>query len=163
MDDFEALYQTYFQDVYRFMLRLSGDAYVAEEITSQTFLKALEAIDGFRGTCSLRVWLCQIAKNLYFSHRRRLKKLVPLEAVNPPETHTVDEHLLQCDQAAQISRILHELPEVNRDVFLWRVFAELSFREIGRLCGRTDNWACVTFHRTRGMIQKRLEEEQHEA
>lgn len=159
MVDFEAVYRAHFQDVYRFVLRLSGDAHVAEEITSQTFLQAMEAIGSFRGECRLSVWLCQIAKHIYFAHRRRAGRMVSLDACAPEKAADgLEEQVLRRDQAARIRTILCELPELQRDVFSWRVFASLSFREIGRLYGRTDNWACVTFHRTRALIQKRLEE-----
>ena len=74
MTQFEQVYREYFSDVYAYILRLSGSADVAEEITSETFFKALDAIDGFRGDCEIRVWLCRIAKNCYFSHLKRSKR-----------------------------------------------------------------------------------------
>ena len=68
MTDFEQIYNTYFNDVYLYILRLSGNEYIAEEITSDTFFKAMRSIDSFRGDCDVRVWLCQIAKNCYYSY-----------------------------------------------------------------------------------------------
>lgn len=65
MPDFEEIYQTYFADVYRYILALSRDAHTAEEVTQETFFRALASIDQFRGDCQLRVWLCQIARNQY--------------------------------------------------------------------------------------------------
>ena len=61
--EFEQVYDLYFRDVYRYILKLSGSEHVAEEITSDTFFKALRSIGKFRGSCDMRVWLCQIAKN----------------------------------------------------------------------------------------------------
>ena len=72
--EFEELYNTYFKDVYRYVLRLSGDSHVAEEVTSDTFFKALKAIHKFRGECDVRVWLCQIAKNCYYSFIKTVGK-----------------------------------------------------------------------------------------
>lgn len=69
----------YFDDVYRYLLSLSGSESTAEELTSETFFRAMDALDHFRGECSVRVWLCQIAKNLYYSQLRREKRLAPLE------------------------------------------------------------------------------------
>ena len=63
--EFEQVYGLYFRDVYRYILKLSGSEHVAEEITSDTFFKALRSIGKFRGSCDMRVWLCQIAKNCY--------------------------------------------------------------------------------------------------
>lgn len=79
LTDFEEVYAVYFDDVYRYLLSLSGSESVAEELTSETFFRAMDALGRFRGECSVRVWLCQIAKNLYYSHLRREKRLVPLE------------------------------------------------------------------------------------
>ena len=65
--DFEEVYRRYFADVYRYVLALSRDETTAEEVTQETFFKALTAIDSFRGDCQLRVWLCQIARNQYLT------------------------------------------------------------------------------------------------
>ena len=73
MPDFEEIYQTYFADVYRYALALSRDAHTAEEVTQETFFRALASIDQFRGDCQLRVWLCQIARNQYLSLCRERK------------------------------------------------------------------------------------------
>ena len=72
--DFEEIYRAYFADVYRYILALSRDAQTAEEVTQETFVRALTAIDGFRGECQIRVWLCQIARNQYLSLCRERKK-----------------------------------------------------------------------------------------
>lgn len=69
--DFEDIYNRYFKDVYLFALALSKDSHLAEEITQETFFKALKQSRQFRGTCSVKSWLCQIAKNQYISHTRR--------------------------------------------------------------------------------------------
>ena len=63
LTNFEEVYAVYFDDVYRYLLSLSGSESVAEELTSETFFRAMDALDRFRGECSVRVWLCQIAKN----------------------------------------------------------------------------------------------------
>lgn len=122
--EFEEVYTIYFKSVYHYIWQLSGSEQLAEELTSETFFKAMDAIDRFRGDCDLRVWLCQIAKNAYFSYCRRHKAAPSLNAPDRPEPAS----------------------------------GELSFREIGELFGKTDNWACVTYHRARKMIQRTLEE-----
>lgn len=71
MTAFEELYHTYFNDVYLYILRLSGDEHIAEEITSDTFFRAMRAMDHFRGDCDVRVWLCQIAKNCYHTYLKK--------------------------------------------------------------------------------------------
>lgn len=160
--EFEQIYNIYFKSVYRYIRKLSGDEHIAEEITSETFLKAMKSIGDFRGECDMRVWLCQIAKNTYYSY---LKKSHRTASVDETELQNIvdpndfiDEQVNTQEEAAQLRKILHSISEPYKEVFMWRVFGELSFNEIGDLYGKTDNWACVTYHRARKMIQSRLEE-----
>ena len=164
--DFEELYRTYFSDVYQYIRKLSGSEHMAEEITEESLYKALRKIESFRGDCDIRVWLCQIAKNSYYSHLRKSGRQISLEDAALQDTAdpegTVDERLTTHDEADQIRILLHTLSDPYKEVFMWRVFAELSFKEIGRLYGKSDNWACVTYHRARNMLKERLEENKHE-
>ena len=106
----------------------------------------------------MRVWLCQIAKNLYYSHLRREKRLVPLEDCRiAEESH--EESLEDRSEAARIQTLLHALREPYKEVFMWRVYGEKSFRDIGALFGKTENWACVTYHRAKRMIREGLEDD----
>lgn len=164
--EFEELYNTYFKDVYRYVLRLSGDAHVAEEVTSDTFFKALKAIHKFHGDCDVRVWLCQIAKNCYYTF---LKDSGRTENIDTPELLNIadpemsaEEQLARKETAKKLQNLLHRLPEPYKEVFLWRTYAELSFKQIGQMFGKTDNWACVTYHRAGTMLRKGLEESDYE-
>lgn len=164
--EFDEVYTAYFKSVYHYIWQLSGSDQLAEELTSETFFKAMGAIDRFRGDCDLRVWLCQIAKNAYFSYCRRHKAAPGLDAPDLPEPAAgeppLEDRLAQQENARRIREILHHISDPYKEVFLWRVFGELSFREIGELFDKTDNWACVTYHRARKMIQRRLEEKGYE-
>ena len=158
MSELAEIYRTYFDDVYRYLLALSHDAQLAEELTSETFCRAMRALPGFRGACDIRVWLCQIAKNLYYSHLRREKRLVPLEDCRIAEERH-EEELEDHSEAARIQELLHGLREPYKEVFMWRVYGEKSFRDIGALFGKTENWACVTYHRAKRMIREGLEDD----
>lgn len=160
MADFESVYREHFQDVYLFIKSLSHDEQLAEEITSETFFKVLDTLDDFRGDCDIRVWLCQIAKNCYFSYLRKAKKTIPIEYLeNQPEAAGVDieEFIFNSEASTQIHKLLHHLDEPYKEVFTLRVFAEMSFKQIGELFGKTDNWACVTFHRAKSKLKKQME------
>ena len=165
--DFEAIYGAYFSDVYFYMLHLCRDAHVAEELTSETFFRALRAIGKFRGDCDIRVWLCRIARNCYAAHQKRAARvsaagddaLEALPAKGPP----VAEQVAARDTAERLQALLHTLPDPYKEVFLWRVYGELSFRQIGQLFEKTENWACVTYHRARAMLQQRWEDCDHDA
>ena len=158
---FEEIYREYFSDVYRYLLRLSGNPDIAEEITSETFFRALSSIDKFRGECEIRLWLCKIAKNCYYSYIKKQSRIADIgeESIrNIPDVSVSPEEKIQdADDAMRIRRVLREIPEPYKEVFMWRVFGELGFREIGQICGKNENWACVTYHRARKMIKERLE------
>ena len=162
MTEFEKIYRTYFNDVFRYIRRLSGDEVIAEEITGETFFKAMRALNSFRGDCDIRVWLCQIAKNCYYSYLKKTKRTDSLENADllnvPAQAEAIEDRLIRQDEAERIREILHDVPEPYKEVFMWRVFAELSFKQIGQLFGKTENWACVTYHRAKNFIKTRLEE-----
>lgn len=154
MDDFQEIYNMYFTDVYKYVLSLCREPQLAEEITQETFFKAMKNLDGFRGQCRLFVWLCQIAKNTYFSHQG--KSYTSFDA-EPEASQSVEEAILQKETAFEIHRILHHLPEPYKEVFSLRVFGELSFKQIGILFGKTENWARVTYYRARVKIKEELQ------
>ncbi len=160
--EFEQIYSTYFKSVYRYIWKLSGDEHIAEEITSETFLKVMKSIGDFRGDCDMRVWICQIAKNTYYSYLKKNRRTASadeteLQSIADPDAF-IEEQIGIQEEAHQIREILHTMPDPYKEVFMWRVFGELSFKEIGALYSKTDNWACVTYHRARKMIQERLED-----
>ncbi len=162
MTEFEKLYRSHFNDVFLYILRLSSNEHIAEEITSETFYKAMQSIDSFRGDCDLRVWLCQIAKNSYYTYLKKAAKTDRLEAVHLTDPalqeETAEEQINRKNETIQIQIILHDIPDPYKEVFMWRVFADLNFRQIGDIFHKSDNWACVTYHRARKMVKARLEE-----
>ena len=156
LEPFEKIYEQYFQDVYRYALSLTRDEALAEEITQETFFKALRSIHKFDGKCRLYVWLCQIAKHTYFTHREKQGKLAaPVEVSDDGES--LEEGLLQKDTAFRIHQALHALEEPYKEVFSLRTLGELPFRQIGMLFGKTESWARVTYHRARLKLKEELE------
>lgn len=166
MTEFEKIYRTYFGDVYQYIRRLSGDENIAEEITSEAFFKAMRGIGGFRGDCDIRVWLCQIAKNCYYTHLKKAKKTDSLDDIELSELlseeSTIEEQCMKHEEATRIRVVLHNISEPYKEVFMWRVFAELSFKQIGQIFDKSENWACVTYHRAKTMIKSRLEDKSYE-
>ena len=161
----EELYRTYFDIVYRYIRSVSRDGSLAEEVTQETFFKALKKADQFRGDCDVRVWLCQIAKNTLYDHLKKQKKQLlgdeKLEKIESAGGELLEEKLAQRSQAMEIHKVLHRLSEPYKEVFSLRVFGELSFREIGMLFGKSENWARVTYYRARVKIREELEHEDH--
>ena len=152
--DFETIYETYYRRVYHFLLALGRDAALAEELTQETFFRALPALPGFRGTCKLEVWLFQIAKNLYFSHRRREARTLPISVQGEED---LAERLDRKETAARVHRELCRLSEPYKEVFTLRVFGELSYTEIAALFRKSESWARVVYHRAKGKLLQRLE------
>lgn len=157
MPELEEIYKKYFKDVYLFIYSISKDRHIAEDMTSETFLKAMKSIDDFKGNCDIKVWLFQIAKNSYYSYLRKNKDLLNLDIISDKDESTdVEKAILSSEASKEIQRIIHKLPEPYREIFTLRFFWELSFKEIGDLFGKTDNWACVTFHRARNKIREEM-------
>ena len=154
---FEKLYETYYMRVYSYVMTLTGKQYLAEEITQETFYKAFTANNAFRGESNAMTWLCAIAKNLFFDEMRRQSK----NSETAPDENTdsgtdIEREIEDKDASYRIHQALNQLDEPYRKVFELRIFGELSFREIGYIYGKTENWARVTYHRAKLKLQERM-------
>lgn len=158
MQDFEKIYVDYLRDVYNFLLKLSGSEDIAEELTQSTFSIAFENLGKFRGTCKMSVWLCQIAKHEYFAYCKRQRPIVREEAMEEePCGESLEERFIDHAEQIRIHEVLHVLSEPYKEVFTLRVMAELSYKDISRLFGKSESWARVTYYRAKCMIVERLE------
>lgn len=157
MTEFSKIYEKYFQYVYKYTLSLCQDVAIAEDITQETFFKALKSIEKFSGKCKLQVWLCQIAKNTYFSYYEKEKKKSD-EDIGEVESDTkeIEKGLINNETAFEIHKLLHKLQEPYKEVFTLRTFGELSFAQIGELFGKTESWARVTYHRAKLKLKEDL-------
>lgn len=161
MLNFDKIYEEYFDDVFRYLRGLTLNEDLAEELTEETFFKALKALPEFNGKCDVRVWLCQIAKNSYFSYLKKYKRISDekdFEKVMICEEN-LEEILVNKEIAFQLHEILHQLNEPYKEVFTLRVFGELPFKEIGLLFDKSEHWACVTYHRAKENIKKKMEKQ----
>lgn len=160
MKKIEELYQNYFKDIFLYLKALSKSDDIAEEITQETFFKAMKAIDTFKGECDIRVWLCQIAKNTFYTYCKKNQKIVQEEISKQlsDEAASIEKNILEKEQVVVIHKLLHEMEEPYKEVFHLRVFGELSFREIGEVFGRTESWSRVTFYRAKCKIIEKMEE-----
>ena len=159
MVDIERIYEENFITVYRYVLSLSRDPHIAEEVTQETFFKALKSVNAFRGDCSLSVWLCQIAKNTYLKHLEKTKRTDKLKQTSKGEAFVSDgpeKALISKETSKRIHKVLHDMDEPYKEVFSLRVFGELSFSDIGELFEKSDSWARVTFHRARLIIKEEI-------
>lgn len=157
MADFKEVYKLYFRDVYHYTYSLCRNASMAEEITQETFFKALNGLDSFDGRCKVLVWLCQIAKNTYLSICRKEKHLdYDIDTVSLISDHNIEDNYLSRESAFEIHKVLHRLQEPYKEVFFLRTFGELSYAQIAELFSKTETWARVTYHRAKLKIQEEL-------
>lgn len=153
------LYEAYYMRVFSYVMTLAKDRSHAEEITQETFFRAFSRKAGFRGDADEATWLCAIARNLFLDERRRQGRNEPIPEELPDRGKSVEQAAVDRDASFRIHLALHALEEPYREVFELRIFGELSFREVGMIFGKTENWARVTYHRARLRLQERMEEE----
>ena len=156
--DFEKTYQEYQQMIYAFLLRLCGNAHLAEELTQETFYQAFKHWGRFRGQSSVSTWLCTIAKNQLRNALRR-KDVLPMDEAIHHTDSDIAEALVDSDRMMAAHRLVHRLSEPMREVFTLRTFGDLSHQQIGSLFGKSDSWARVTYYRARQMLQQMAKEE----
>lgn len=161
MMDFEKIYDLYFRDVYLFTISLCGNESVAEEVTQEAFFKALKSIDKFDGSKDIRAWLFTIARNTYFSHYKKSKRLIHNHVKAYEEVPDIGVNLIEGltkeEDNFMIHQFIHQMAEPYKEVFSLRVFGELPFLDIGNLFGKSAGWARVTFYRARKQIMVYME------
>ena len=158
MDKPDISFEVYYEDVLRFLRGLSRDEYLAEELTQETFYRAIKSIHTFRGDSDLRIWLCSIAKNLFFTHQQKQSRITPKETFDhyEAEEKLFVKMIEDKETALRIHKVLHDLKEPYKEIFSLRIFGELSFKEIADLFHKSEHWACVTYHRAKELIRQEL-------
>lgn len=153
--DFEQVYDAYFQDIFYYLRSLSSNPETAEDLTQETFLKALKAIDQYDGRNDIRAWLFTIAKNTFLDRLRKEKRCTCKAEIEFTDSGPCFiEKIMAQEDAFQIHKILHEMQEPYKEVFSLRTFGELQFEQIGKLFGKSANWARVTYYRAKQKILK---------
>ena len=167
-ESFAEVYETYFHYIYLYVLSLAKDEHLAEEITQETLVRAMEHWGTFDGNCQIQTWLCAIAKNCYYSICRKEKKMdrgrhpagqdaaLSRQASGGRREFQPEQALLDQETAMEIHRILHTMEEPYKEVFELHLFAELSYRQIAELFGRTEGWARTIYYRAKLKIQEAL-------
>ena len=154
----EKLYDACYMRVFSYAMTLTRDRHLAEEITQETFFRAFAKINSFRGESDEVTWLCAIAKNYFTDRMRKQGRIDEMPEDLPARGKAVEQQVVDKDSSFRIHLALHDLEEPYREVFELRVFGELSFRQIGTIFTKTENWARVTYHRARLKLQERMSE-----
>lgn len=164
VNDFDTIYRQHSKTVYYFLLSLSHDETLAEELTQETMFRAIMNIDAFRGESKISVWLCQIAKNLYYEWRKRNKRIIRLDETIIQNDNSMDIAIefADKDMAERILNCLHDLDEPYKEVFMLHALGDIPLTQISRLFGKSDSWARVTYYRAKAKITAELKEGENE-
>ena len=155
MQDIEKIYEEYFETVNKYLFCLTHNNDISEELTQETFYKAVKKIDTYKGECKMSVWLCQIAKHLWYDECRKNKKIIMTEELyNVQALETLEEQVISNDEKISLYRKMQKLDEKTREVMYLRITGELSFKEIGIILNKTENWARVTFYRGKNQLKE---------
>lgn len=152
----EEIYRAHSLTVYRYLLSQTHDAGLSEELTQETFYQAIKSVDRFDGSCKISTWLCAIAKNVLLGERRRHPPTEELDESSASTVSTEEEALAKTGQT-ELLRKLHLMNGEMREVMYLRLLGGASFREIGDILGKTENWARVSYYRGKEKLKKELE------
>lgn len=157
--DYEKLYHSYYMQVYSYVISLAKNRELAEEITQNTFYKAVSTNASFKGKSDELTWLCSIAKNLHNDKLRKDQRMADMSRISELSSdENVECTIVDSNMAFRIHLILHRIDEPYKEVFQLRVFGELSFSQIAAIFGKTETWARVTYHRAKLKIKERMDE-----
>ena len=158
--DMKRVCEEYYSTVYGYLLTITGGNYdLAEELTQETFYRAIKNAGQLRGDCKMTTWLCQIAKYTFYQHldkKNRRKEVSMEEALEVAAVQQLEKEYISNEQKVEIYKKIQQLESPTKDVLMLRLSGELSFREIGEILGKTENWARVTFYRGKQILGKEL-------
>lgn len=156
MQNIEQIYEEYFEIVNKYLFCLTHNNDIAEELTQETFYKAIKKIDTYKEECKISVWLCQIAKNLWYDQCRKNKNITNEEEylLNVQEKNTTEEQVISNNEKILLYKRMQKLDEKTKEVIYLRLTGELSFKEIGVIMNKTENWARVTFYRGKNKLKE---------
>lgn len=157
MQNIEQIYKEYFETVNKYLFCLTHNNDISEELTQETFYRAVKKINTYKGECKMSVWLCQIAKNLWYDWCRKNKKNINPEESNLLEiqdNNMIEDQIISNEEKILLYKRMQALDEKTREVIYLRITGELSFKEIGIIMNRTENWARVTFYRGKNKLKE---------
>ena len=154
MQNMDEIYEECFETVYKYLFCLTHNSDISEELTQETFYRAVKKIDTYNGKCKISVWLCQIAKHLWYNQCRKNKRIVDTdETFDIEDPQNLEEQFIAGEEKVLLYKKMQNLDEKTREVMYLRITGELSFKEIGEILGKTENWARVTFYRGKSKLK----------
>ena len=157
--EMDEVYHEYAKGVYKYLLSLCHDGDTAEELTQETFYRAVKSIKNYDGSCKMFVWLCQIAKHVWYKELEKRKKHGYLIEEDFADGSSMEENAVLAEEKMKMFKALHELDERTRETVYLRLTGEFSFREIGEILGMDETCARVTFYRGKVKIREIIDKE----
>lgn len=155
MQNMDEIYEECFETVYKYLFCLTHNSDISEELTQETFYRAVKKIDTYNVKCKISVWLCQIAKHLWYNQCRKNKRIVNTdETFDIEDPQNLEEQFIAGEEKVLLYKKMQNLDEKTREVMYLRITGELSFKEIGEILGKTENWARVTFYRGKSKLKE---------
>ena len=158
MQNIEQIYKQYCNTIYKYLFCLTHNEDIAEDLTQETFAIAVKEINKFKGDCKISVWLCQIAKHLWYKQLKKGKKNenISMEELKEeiPSNETIEDIVCKKEEKIKLFKDIHKLDEQASEVIYLRMVGNLNFIEIGEILGKTPNWARVTFYRAKQKIKE---------
>ncbi|MGM9635891.1 MAG: RNA polymerase sigma factor [Candidatus Avispirillum sp.] len=157
MTDFEKLFNENRDFVFKYLMKLTRSTSLAEELTQETFFRAYMNYSSLRNKEKAPVWLCQIAKNTYYTWYNEQKKTVPLETAEFNDSHeNIEDAFVRKELSQKALACLHSLEEPYKEVFMLSVFGGFSLKDISSIFGKSESWARVTFYRAKQKISEKM-------
>ena len=155
MQDIEEAYKMHSRTVYKYLFCLTKNEEISEDLTQETFAIAVKEINKFKGNCKLSVWLCQIAKHLWYKQLKKNKKVNIGELdENIPDINTIDDLAFKDEEKIWILKQMQKLDQKEREVLYLRSFGNLNFNQIAEVLGKTPNWTRVVFYRAKQKLKE---------
>lgn len=159
----EEIYKEYSKIVYSYLISLTNNPEIAEELMQETFYSAVKNIKKYRGDASLKTWLCKIAKNKWLDYLKKIKQTNETGIDEIEEkfllVNSFEEEFSNKEAVLDLYKKIHKLDEKTREVIYLRIRADLSFKEIGIIMGQSEQWARVTFYRAKVKLKEEFENE----
>lgn len=159
----EEIYKEYSKIVYNYLLSLTCNSEIAEELMQETFYSAVKNINKFRNESNIKTWLCKIAKNKWIDYLSKSKKSneVAIDEIEEKFllVNSFEEEFSNKEKVIDLYKKIHNLDEKTREVIYLRIRADLNFKEIGLIMGETENWARVTFYRAKVKLKEEFDNE----
>lgn len=156
MENIEEIYKNYANLIKNYIFLITRDMDLAEEIMQETFASAINQLDKFRGDCEISVWLCSIAKNILYKKARKNNsiKMISIDELDIADNTVLEDDIISQDNKLKLYEALQNLDADSREVMYLRLTGELSFREIGKILHKSENWARVTFFRGKQKLKE---------